>query len=135
MINYRLLSFAIVCAALSACATTTLPTEGSESIAKTVNSALDVTSSTSGDDEGRSAKANEYMLHHYVRVKKDMAVGDGEHVRALAEIFGVASSKTNNFCAMTKAKYAQLFASTEHNSRRVVSLLEKELSDHPAKYN
>lgn len=123
------------CLFLSSCAVTIAPTESStETLDKTSQATLDLTSSTSPGSNETAAIAEAFTQTHYTAIQQEMAVGEGEHLRALAELLHVPETKTLDFCAMAKQQYPVFIDRAGDDPSTLVAVLRTELHNHPKRY-
>jgi len=117
---------------LSACASMTSDST-SGSTANTTESFSDLTSSVSGSssddgEETQKAEVLAFVKLNYNRVRSDIAIGEGEHLEALATLLAVDKAKHSQFYAMTKNNFNQLFNSSDTTAEDFVAHLYLELS-------
>lgn len=123
------------CLFLSSCAVTSAPTESStETFDKTSQASLDMTSSTSPGSKDTAAIAEAFTQTHYAAIQQEMAVGEGEHLRALAELLHVPESKTQVFCTMAKQQYPLFINQAGQDPSTLVTAIRSELNSHPSLY-
>ena len=108
----------------------------SDSAGQSAGASIGFTSSTSprGDsskkrdkdsdrEEEKKDEAKRFMEQNFVKVKADIAVGDGEYLRAVAEIFEIQPNLRSTFYAKSKALYPELFRSNSMNAAETVDRL------------
>ena len=125
----KLLPSVIICSSLlfTSCATTTAPTESStETIDKTTNAALDMTSSTSPGSSDFSAQATAFTEKNYASVRRDIGRGKGEHLEALGELLGVAPEALETFCRLNKQNYEKLYGKGDISAAELVASLQED---------
>jgi hypothetical protein len=123
-----LLAFVLLLSSVS-CTVTTGAVEGtSDSFAHTTGASTDlvkasteVSSSTSAsgdsDDEDsekddpeakKKEEARLFAERNFAKLRYDIAVGNGEYLAAVAEIFDVSEGKLNSFYKMAKTSYSEI---------------------------
>jgi len=119
---------------LTSCSVTTAPTEESTgSFGKTSDASTDMTSSTSPDSSGEgTAAVEEFTRINYVSIKREMAVGDGEHLAALGALLQVPEQKIPQFCTFTQQQYHQLYASGETSPEQMLAALQSSFVADPS---
>lgn len=99
------------------------------------NQTFAITSGTSGctqDGVVRSAwKTAMFIDGNRTKLARDMAVGHGESLDALAQLIGVEQSDRVAFNAMAKDNFSQLFSSEEATTQDVVASLKQALKSTP----
>jgi PBP1b-binding outer membrane lipoprotein LpoB len=121
---------------VSACATTTAPTESStKTTGNTTDASTKFTSSTSpgggSSDSAKNEQALAFAKVNLERIKTDMALGGGEHLTSLATLMEVPARNQPEFFAMTKANFSTLFGSENTTAEELLAGLDNELSANP----
>jgi len=137
------LIFAII--VISACSVTVGSFEGStESFENTTEASGDFseastkfTSSTSprGDDDDddhdhhhdsdavKRENTRQFAKHNFEQLRRDVAVGDGEYLAAVATILEVSSSQREEYYSRSKVSYSEFAASDDADSERLADTL------------
>jgi hypothetical protein len=86
------------------------------------------TSNCTKDGVVKNEKAQEVFVHmNYNSLEKEMAVGKGEKLNALATLVG-CSKNVNGFSEFAKANYSKLFSSNNGDPSILLSSLKQEMS-------
>jgi ABC-type enterochelin transport system substrate-binding protein len=128
---YSIIMVFFVMSLLSSCAVTTESTEASsETFENTTEASSDLTSSTSSrdDDETSAAKVLKFVKSNFIRLRADMAVGEGEYLSTLASLLSLDNTKKEQFYALTKNNFNQLFVSSETTAEELVAQIHRELA-------
>jgi hypothetical protein len=72
-------------------------------------------------------QAIEFAKINWMQLSSNMANGDGEHLSTMADLLGVEATQKTAFYSMTKAKFNQLFPSTEVTAEQLVQSLKTEI--------
>ncbi|RLA18556.1 MAG: hypothetical protein DRQ61_09300 [Gammaproteobacteria bacterium] len=128
---YTVIAALLAVLILPSCAVTTAPTEASsKTTGKTTKASTAFTSSTStGDGEKEEVspdvKAEEFARSNSSQLRSDMAVGGGEYVAAFAATLNINDAKKDQFYALAKTNFDQIFVSSNTNAKEVVSNTRK----------
>jgi ABC-type enterochelin transport system substrate-binding protein len=128
---YSIIMVFFVMSLLSSCAVTTESTEASsETFENTTEASSDLTSSTSSrdDDKTSAAKVLKFVKSNFIRLRADMAVGEGEYLSTLASLLSLDNTKKEQFYALTKNNFNQLFVSSETTAEELVAQIHRELA-------
>jgi hypothetical protein len=129
-----LILFAGLMLILTSCATTINSTEGTtDTLGNTTEATSDFTSSTSpgGDDTSQVEKTRAFAKENLDRLREDMARGSGEHLASLAHLLGIRNEYRNDFFALAKEKYPELFPGDSTKPDDLLAGLDAELISHP----
>ncbi len=133
--KHTLISFiglALLSFALTGCGTTSAPTESStKTIDKTVNSTSDTTSSSTPGKSNSTAQTEQFTKENFAGVQADMAVGEGEHLAALAVLLNVSPADEDRFFALTRERYAVLYATPETDAALMLARLNHAMAVDP----
>ncbi len=130
MLIKRMGSIAISAVAVllvASCASTTGSFEGStDTFGNTTEASSKFTSSTSpsGDDEAKAEQVLQFARVNYHRLRSDMAVGHGEYLASLAVLMEIDESKRDDFYAMTKDQFDQLYISSQTSPDEMIANLQ-----------
>lgn len=99
------------------------------------NQVFGVTSGTSNcDTEGLVLAEKEdhvYFVQNFDSLKKEMASGQGEHLRALSSLLGCRPDEEVQFTSYAQQNYQTIFASTQSEPKAILTAMKKEISDDP----
>lgn len=99
------------------------------------NQTFGITSGTSGCTEDGAVKlvkeAEVFAEVNLESLRREMAAGDGEFVRAFASLIVSDASKVPAMVKLFQAEYASLFPTPETNSADLLERLTSTLSTHP----
>jgi hypothetical protein len=88
------------------------------------NQTFAITSGTSGADKWdsivRNESVNEYIAGNMDALARDIAVGSGESITALADLLNVAAERRTDFAAALKANHAVIFSGAAVTADQVV---------------
>lgn len=115
---------------VSACAVTTDSTKSSsETFQNTTDASSDLTSSTSHRDENNDhdEQVLKFVQSNYTRLRSDIAVGEGEHLKTLATLLSIDDANKDRFYAMTKNKFNHLFVSSDTTAKQFIANLHREI--------
>lgn len=94
-----------------------------------------ITSGTSGCTEDGAVKlayqAQVYAELNLVSLRREIAAGDGEFVRAFAAILGGGSERAPAIVEFLHRRYAALFPAADTSSSQLMENLRLELANHP----
>ena len=116
---------------LSSCAVTTAPTEVSSATSEsTTDATSDLTSSTSLDDDDDKAEVEveQFVISNYKRLRADMAVGEGEYLASLATLLAIDDANKEQFYALTKNNFDQLFVSSGTTVKELIANLHEQVT-------
>ena len=116
---------------LSSCAVTTESTEASSDTFHNTSDALtDFTSSTSprDDDEAHAALVLKFVKANFSRLRSDIAVGEGEYLGSLAVLLSIDEADREQFFALTKNNFNNLYASSETSAEELIAHLHREMA-------
>jgi hypothetical protein len=133
---WRLIAVLGILIMVSACATTTAPTESStKTFHNTTDASSKFTSSTSpgggSSDSAKKEQALAFSKANLERIKTDMAIGGGEHLTSLAALLDVPEHNQQAFFALTKANFGTLFDSEDTTAEELLAGLDNELTANP----
>jgi hypothetical protein len=119
---------------LSSCAVTTDSTKSStETFENTTDASSEFTSSTSPRDNEhhpQRARVNEFTTGNFERLRADVAVGNGEHLAALAALLGIAEADRPAFYRFAKARFSAWFSSDRTSAADFLARLRADLARH-----
>jgi hypothetical protein len=72
-----------------------------------------------------------FVNNNYGNLVKEMAMGDGENLNALAHLLGCPAEQTKDLGAYTQKNYASLFGGVETTPAEMLAALKKGLSGDP----
>jgi len=112
---------------LSSCATTQ---SSSETTGNTSEATSDLTSSTSlrDDEESEETEVLKFIESNYSHIRSDMSMGKGEYLTTLATLLSIEDAKKEQFYALTKSSFNQIFDSSDTNAQDLLSNLLAEMS-------
>ena len=136
---YRSLYFAIAAlmgaCLIASCSVTTAPTDASSgTTGQTTDASSDLTSSTTLDDEDddkekEEEKVEEFVTANFSQLRSNMSVGQGEYLASLAALLAIDEADKEQFYAMTKNNFTQLFVSPETTAKELVVNLKQEMTE------
>lgn len=101
----------------------------------TGNQTFGITSGTSGCTEDGAVKivkeAEVFAEVNLESLRRDMAAGDGEFVRAFASLIATDSSKVPSLVKVFHAEYGSLFSSSSTTSAELLEKVAQTLAAHP----
>ncbi len=74
---------------------------------------------------------NVFVENNYQTLAKEMAAGDGEHLKTLAGLLGCAPNQTNHFATFAKENYDSIIVSEQGTPSEMLASLKKGLSSDP----
>lgn len=94
------------------------------------------TSATTGGSSSavfmnRQEQIAAFTQTHLERLKQDMAVGQGEHLAALATLLGIEPSRQPDFFALTQRQFAELFPSDRTTAAELLAALDRAMLADP----
>jgi hypothetical protein len=94
------------------------------------NQTFAMTSGTSDCKSALSAQAEQtqFVENNYGNLAKEMAVGQGENLSALAGLMGCSADQTEHFAIFTKDNYNTIFKSEQDTPSEMLASLKKGLS-------
>lgn len=119
---------------LSSCSVTTAPIEASsevssEASSETTGQTSDVSSDlTSSKDDDNDGAVDEFVSSNFSQLRSDMSVGRGEHLAALASLLAIDDASKDQFYAMTKDNFSDLFISSKTTPQELIVNLKQEVS-------
>lgn len=66
-----------------------------------------------------------YATANYQRLKEEIAIGDGERLNVLAELFGCSSRINRYFAGVLQAHYSSLFSSDNIGGEKLIANIKK----------
>lgn len=118
---------------LASCSITTAPTgTTSDTVGNTTDASSDLTSSTSaGDDDEDSAEAAvvSFVSSNASQLRSDMATGSGEYLTSYAILLGISEAEREGFYALTRAKFDEIFISSDTSAEDVVENTRNVIDD------
>ncbi len=107
----------------------------SETVTDMTGNVVDVSSgfiSSSSPDSifADYARAEEFVRRNFVRIKFDMAVGEGEYVSALAVLLKVPAVRQEEFCSLTKQRFGVLYPTATTSPAEMLARLKREVELH-----
>ena len=105
--------------------TTSAPTEiTSDGLGTISDITSDITSSTSPDSsDSDDAEAEAFILHNRDRIARDMAMGTGEHLAALAVLLKIPTDKQESFFKLSQQNFNRIFSQDEINEKELLNRL------------
>jgi len=76
-------------------------------------------------------KQKVFVESNYPSLAKEMAVGEGENLTALADLMGCSANQTGSFAVFAKQNYSSIFASDQTTPSEMLNTLKKEMSSNP----
>ncbi len=114
---------------LSACSSIT------DTIAASTQTFTNTTESTSRISSGDSSYAGlqnqqavEFAKVNWMQLSANMARGDGEHLKTMADLLGVKPAQRVAFFSMTKSKFNLLYPSIHTTPEQLVNSLKTQLA-------
>lgn len=143
--SFLFLSLCLLLAMLSACAVTTRAVEGSsETFENTTEASTKLSSSTSPSDEDRDDKKSDSDEHgkdiaaairfsgeHFEQIRRDAANGQGEYLRTIGSLLGVADQHQAEFGTFVQRRYEILFDEGSEDAEKFVRRLDDTLDGSP----
>jgi len=121
---------------LASCSVTTSPTDASSATTgQTTDASSDLTSSTSLDDEDDDEEkkeeevVEEFVTDNFSQLRSDMSVGRGEYLDSLATLLAIDDARKEQFYAMTKNNFTELFVSSDTTAKELVVNLKQEMTE------
>ncbi len=119
----------LIACLLSGCSTITDTIAAStQTFTNTTESTTRISSGNSGTASLNNQQAIDFAKVNWMQLSANMANGEGEHLRTLADLMGVHSAQKSAFYSMTKAKFNQLLPSTQTTAEQLVKNLQAEVS-------
>jgi len=122
----RNLSVLFILLFLSGCSITSKPTEitSEKTLETTTNGTSKITSSTGSDEtsaKNEDTAAEEFAQSNLGQLRANMAVGEGEHLAALASLLNISEAQKQPFYLLAKDNFDQIFISPKTSAKEVVS--------------
>lgn len=103
--------------------------------ATSYSQAFGITTGTSNCDASGIVLAEReqemFVTKTYTSLAKEMAAGEGEHLRTLAGLLGCPSDEATQFASFTQQNYETIFASDETTPAEMLSTVKEEMSKDP----
>jgi hypothetical protein len=97
------------------------------------NQTFAMTSGTSDCKNALSAQAEQtqFVENNYGNLAKEMAIGEGENLSALAGLMGCSTDQTEHFAVFTKDNYNTIFKNEQNTPSEMLASLKEGLSGDP----
>lgn len=130
---YLAISALIGACFLASCSVTTAPTDASSgTTGQTTDASSDLTSSTTSDDDDDEEKEDEtveeFVTANFSQLRSNMSVGRGEYLASLADLLAIDTADKEQFYAMTKNNFTQIFVSPETTAKEFLVNLKQEMT-------
>ncbi|MDH3348044.1 MAG: DUF3015 domain-containing protein [Desulfobulbaceae bacterium] len=117
--------------------TTSVPTEiTSDGLGTISDITSDITSSTSPDSSNSdNSEAETFIRQNRNRIARDMAMGTGEHLAALAILLKIPTDKQDEFFDLSQRNFTQIFSYNEINEKELlyrITALTASLTPNPS---
>jgi len=122
----RLFSVTALGIVLSSCTVVTDPSSSSRSTGNDEKSSF-----TNDGVLKQDRKIQEFATVNFIKLKDDMALGQGEYLVSLATLLGINKSQQSEFFAFTKEKFPILFSSEQVTPTEMLASLNRELALDP----
>ncbi len=118
---------------IASCSVTTAPTDASSgTTGQTTDASSDLTSSTTSDDDDDEEKeeqaVEEFVTANFSQLRSNMSMGRGEYLVSLATLLAIDEGNKEQFYAMTKNNFTQLFVSSDTTAQELVVNLKQEMT-------
>ena len=103
--------------------TTSVPTEmTSDGLGTISDITSDITSSTSSDSSNTdNTEAEAFIRQNRNRIARDMAMGTGEHLAALARLLKIPTDKQEDFFELSQRNFTRIFSQDEINEKELLN--------------
>ena len=90
------------------------------------NQTFGISSGTLGCNQGGTvtAQLSDFTSKNMDRLAKDMAVGQGESLAAMADLMGVSSQDKGHFFELTQSNYEKIFVTADVTSNDVIKNIQ-----------
>ena len=97
------------------------------------NQTFAMTSGTSDCKSVLSAKSEQaqFVENNYSNLAKEMAIGEGENLSALASLMGCSADQTEHFAVFAKDNYNTIFKNEQSTPSEMLASLKEGLSGDP----